>query len=367
MTIAEDTTSRQMDSGSKILHHEDWLEKWKKDPLSVYPIYVEATPVGYCNHRCVFCAFDYIGYKNISLSGDVLKKVAKEMAEGGVKAIQYAGEGEPLLHPEIADIIRYTADLGIEVSMLTNGVLLREKFVNKTIKSLLWFQVSLDAGTKETHSKIHQTSEKDFGTILKNLSYAVKERNRQKSSCDIGVQFIILPGNFKELVRAVEVMKETGVDYITIKPYSHHLLSLHSKEEVLKEGFNYTDLLYLENDVKKIAGTDLAVDFRTAAMDEIETERNYNRCYATPTAWAYISADGSVYSCSAFLGDDRFNVGNINDNSFSEIWMSEKRKKHLEMMKGFDINSNCRRICRMNRTNRTLFSLRNPPSRVNFI
>lgn len=368
---------RAMDSTEKILFHKEWLKNWKKDPFSVYPIYIEIATAGYCNHRCIFCAFDYLGYKKVKINPQILKERVSEMANLGVKAIQYAGEGEPLLHPDMVEIVVHTKNAGIEVAMLTNGVLLTKKFVDKALPTFSWFQVSLDAATAETHAKLHRAPLGHFTRILKNLDYAVKARNKRKLFCEIGVQMLLLPQNFHEAVHLAQILKNMGADYFTIKPYSHHPLSAHNREEIIENGFKYINLLNLEEEVKKIAGDKIGVDFRKTAMNEIETERSYDRCYATPTAWAYICANGDVYACSAYLGDERFLVGNINEQTFQEIWRGEKRKKLLEDMENYDAKKNCRRICRMNRTNITLFALRrrektkikrgSKPGRINFI
>ena len=161
---------------------------------------------------------------------------------------------------------------------------------------------------------------------------------------------------------------------LTIKPYSHHPLSSHDNFIAGHESF-YKETAYLEEKVKEVAKGFMEIDFRKIAMSEIETKRAYDRCYSTPTAWGYITAGGDVYSCSAFLGDKRFLLGNIKEQSFEKIWMGGKRKAHLNFMAGYDVKKNCRRVCRMNRTNTTLFRIKKGekiqagemPGRVNFI
>ena len=86
---------------------------------------------------------------------------------------------------------------------------------------------------------------------------------------------------------------------------------------------------------------------------------------STPNLWAYMMATGDMYACSAYLLNDKFNLGNINQSTFKEIWEGEKRKQLYEG--GIDITE-CRKNCRMDSCNRYLDNIANDKIwNVNFI
>ena len=129
--------------GHKLIYHIDRVARWLKGE-EIYPIYVEVSPFGGCNHRCKFCALDYLGYEPEFLKTDLFLDILTEMGELGVKSIMYAGEGEPLLHRDINKIISHTKKVGIDVAITTNGVLLNKFFKTKNI--IIFFNIIIDVG-----------------------------------------------------------------------------------------------------------------------------------------------------------------------------------------------------------------------------
>ena len=93
-------------------------------------------------------AVDYIGYKTIKLNTDLLKQSLHSMGFGGVKSVMFAGEGEPLLHPDIAKIVNYAKKCSIDSSFTTNGVELTKDFLDECGQNISWVKVSFNAGTK---------------------------------------------------------------------------------------------------------------------------------------------------------------------------------------------------------------------------
>jgi radical SAM protein with 4Fe4S-binding SPASM domain len=354
----------------KLMYHPEWTARWKraqnsenwKDLKKIYPIYIEVTPSGACNHRCKFCAFDYIGYKKKFLNSEIFKERLKELADLGVKSILYGGEGEPLLNKDTEEIIACTADVGIDPALTPNGVLLSEKLLEKILKHLIWMKVSVDAGTSKTYAEIHGTTENDFYKVLENLKIAVAVKRKNNYECTIGTQMLLLPENAKEAITLALKMEEIGVDYLVIKPYSQHRMSLETRYKDLR----YNEYYYLARELEKLSSERFKVIFRARTMKKLDENKKLSYCGAVPFLWAHIMSTGDVYSCSAFLTDKRFFLGNIYNQTFKEIWEGELRKTHIQFIKNFDVFKKCRDNCRMNECNTYLWNLLHPSKHVNF-
>jgi len=337
----------------------DW-EKLEK----VYPIYVEISPYGGCNHRCTFCALDYMGYENIRLDYEVLKETLSNMAEEGVKSVMFAGEGEPLLFKDLDLIVEYCSEIGIDTSLTTNFVPSREVAVQRYVKNCSWIKISLNAGTAKTYADIHNTSERDFTTVINNLKSAINYKRANNLKCTIGVQMLLLPENKSEAKVLANICKDIGVNYLVIKPYSQHLSSDTDKYE----NIDYSEMMNIEDELNTIPDENFSIVFRANTMKKhIEKSQYYDKCHSTPFFWGYIAADGKVFGCSAYLGNDKFCYGNVYDDSFKDIWEGDKRKKSYEYVQNKLDIKDCRVNCRMDEVNRYLFRLKNPQDHDNFI
>ena len=336
----------------------DWL-----DGKRIYPIYMEISPAGSCNHRCSYCALDFMGYRPRFLNTKIFKNRLKEMGRLGIKSIMYAGEGEPFLHNDIADIIATTKKSGIDTAVTSNAVLFNEKMADETLPHLTWIKVSINAAKPGTYAKIHGTRPEDFNKVIKNMLYAAKIRKKNRYACTLGMQIILLPDNYREIILLAKKAKEMGMDYLVIKPYSQHPLS-HTN---IFKNIKYSKYADLAEKLNKISNSHFNAIFRINTMKKWDdASRNYKHCLALPF-WAYIDAGGDVWACSMYLTKKKFCLGNIYRNNFKKIW---EDKKHVNLVHwaAKKLNTDkCRINCRMDEANRYLWDISNPPEHVNFV
>lgn len=342
----------------KLIFHPERVAQWLRTG-DCYPIYVEIGLTNRCNHRCIFCALDWFEKTPIDIDTEVMKKALHDMAANGVKSVMFAGEGEPLMHRDVTEIVSFAKMNGLDVAITTNGVLFDKKKLEQLLPVLSWVRFSVDAGTPSTHKKIHCGGSKDFEKVLTNLRNAVAIKRENNLPVIIGVQFLLIPDNLDDLIPFILTFKEIGVDNVQIKPYSQHPLS---KNRFI---IDYSKYQKIEKEIRKYSTPAFQVIFRSLTTERLIKKRDYHECYGMPF-FTLIESDGSVIPCMMFYQNPEFSYGNLNDNSFSEIWLGEKRKTVLEKLAKNTIE-HCRDGCRLDAINRYLSQLKNPHPHINFI
>ena len=108
-----------------------------------------------CNLRCKHC-YMYSGDIRIEeLSFDVWKRVIYDFAKNGGTGITYTG-GEVLLYKDFFDLLKYSHELGIRNTVLTNGVLWEEDKVELCRSYIDEVQLSLDGYDKDSYFDVRQ-------------------------------------------------------------------------------------------------------------------------------------------------------------------------------------------------------------------
>ena len=344
----------------KLIYHPEAVSHWLKGN-NIYPIELEISPNGGCNHRCIFCAVDYMGYQAVKLDKYVLLNNLREIYPKGLKSVIYAGEGEPLLNKDISEIVQGTKSIGIDAAMSSNGVLLNKELAQEILPSLTWIRFSISAATESVYRRIHQCRANDLERVLANLASAVEIKQKNSLSVTLGAQMLLMNDNKDEAVLLARKLGEIGIDYFTVKPFSYHPKSGHQLV------VDYQDMLSIENELKNLENDNYKIYFRSGAMKKLQDERPYDKCYGLPFM-SYIDTRGNIWPCIAFMGDPKMCYGNIYEQSFVEIWTSKRKKDIMDLFQKKEfLQENCRELCRLDEINRYLYQLKNPGDHVNFI
>ena len=109
---------------------------------SDHPLLAHIIPVRRCNLACKYCN-EFDDFSNPVPTASMFRRVDK-LAELGTSVITISG-GEPLLHPELDEIIRRIRKHGMVAGMITNGYLLVPERIQRLNRAgLEWLQISID-------------------------------------------------------------------------------------------------------------------------------------------------------------------------------------------------------------------------------
>ena len=115
------------------------------------PLLVHIIPMRRCNLACTYCnEFDNFS-EPVPL--DLMKQRVDKLASFGTAMIGISG-GEPLMHPELDELIAHARKRGIFIGLLTNGYLLTEKRIRRlNAAGLEHLQISIDNVNPDEVSK----------------------------------------------------------------------------------------------------------------------------------------------------------------------------------------------------------------------
>ena len=116
-----------------------------------HPVLAHLIPIRRCNLACEYCN-EYDDFSQPVTTEIMFQRVDK-LAELGTSVITISG-GEPLLHPELDEIIRRIRKRGMIAGLITNGYLLVADRIERLNKAgLEWLQISIDNVTPDDVSK----------------------------------------------------------------------------------------------------------------------------------------------------------------------------------------------------------------------
>ena len=116
-----------------------------------HPLLAHIIPIRRCNLACEYCN-EFDDFSKPVPTETMYRRIDK-LAELGTSVITISG-GEPLLHPELDDIIRRIRENGIVAGLITNGYLLvAERIQSLNRSGLEWLQISIDNVTPDDVSK----------------------------------------------------------------------------------------------------------------------------------------------------------------------------------------------------------------------
>ena len=116
-----------------------------------HPLLAHIIPMRRCNLSCTYCN-EYDDVSKPVPTEEMFRRVDK-LAELGTSVITISG-GEPLLHPELDEIIQRMRKQGVVAGLITNGYLLVPERIERLNRAgLEWLQISIDNVNPDEVSK----------------------------------------------------------------------------------------------------------------------------------------------------------------------------------------------------------------------
>ena len=296
-------------------------ELYKRFPIPFLsaPSSVDFFITSRCNLSCVHCFANREQQEKADLPLKDIDSVFSQLEQMGVLEVRITG-GEPLLHREITRILQLFGKKKFRKVLLTNGTLLNEDIVLLLKASGIIPTVSLDDSEAEEHGHFRGVKGSHERTIegLKLL---------QKHGVQYGINCCLNKKNLDRYQDIIDFASKYGCSRIALLDLKQ-IGQMSNNPQWVPSDKDYqaifNRLLVAKAKNRKIE-VSLDAFMHCYPMQEsvLLAKKGIVSCKAG-TSRLSIGSDGSIYPCNFAISDNHWNMGNIKNESLSDIWFSDK-------------------------------------------
>ncbi len=203
---------------------KEYRWRWNYNPqnfaVDSFPIHLDIESTSACNLKCPFCATtsQHWGPSQSGLMDmGLYRKIIDEGAENGLCAIKLSLRGEPLIHKQVHEMVRYAKEKGVlDVYFNTNGMLLTEEVSRRLIEAGLdRISISFEGIEKARYESYRPGAV--FEAVIANVRRLLALRKEIGASHpQVRVQTVLLPELKAGFDRYVDFWKnEVGADEVS--------------------------------------------------------------------------------------------------------------------------------------------------------
>jgi radical SAM protein with 4Fe4S-binding SPASM domain len=191
-----------------------WSELPRNLKLSGFPLHLDFETTSYCNLKCPMCprtvaiASDEFGEKAM-VSLDEFKDCIDQGAAAGLYSTKFNYMGEPLMHPDVVEQVRYCKEKGlVDVMFNTNAVLLTPQMSHDLLEAGIdKLFVSFDSPVAEVYEKVRVGAK--FDKVVSNIRNFYKLKKEKYPHVQFRISMVLMEENEADRDLFVEMFSDT--------------------------------------------------------------------------------------------------------------------------------------------------------------
>ncbi len=327
------------------------------------PWTVEIEPTLNCNAFCHFCSYeeDIARFKlavrqskgqEYGLTRNTVFGLLDALEEGGTtEGTYWSGGGEPLVWPYIVDGVKRASEFS-QVFMQTNGIGLG-KFMRKPedLASIRLLSVSVYADNPDLHKEIAGVN--SFQKVVDNVRRARELRDQHEMGLTLNAKVMVDTKNYRRAPQIVRFYRDLGVDTVGLREVQDYNYGGEGQRQTSVE---LTDAqrqelcdVIVSSEYQDSSLQSFALSVSRKAAKPMVTQHCYN---ALDGHFACVDAWGKVYVGNPEIGEEKFCIGNINEQPWEDIWKGERHQEVVTLMDTMQREGACAsELCRHVRAN----------------